>query len=39
MSAIVSGTTISVKSVRKEINLVSWNGAEPKYDIGNWHPD
>ena len=23
----------------KEINLVSWNGAEPKYDIRNWHPD
>ena len=22
----------------KEINLVSWNGAEPKYDIRNWHP-
>ena len=23
----------------KEINLVSWNGADPKYDIRNWHPD
>ena len=23
----------------KEINLVSWNGAEPKFDIRNWHPD
>ena len=23
----------------KEINLVSWNGGEPKYDIRNWHPD
>ena len=22
----------------KEINLVSWNGAKPKYDIRNWHP-
>lgn len=22
----------------KEINLVSWNGAEAKYDIRNWHP-
>ncbi len=22
----------------KEINLVSWNGGEPKYDIRNWHP-
>ncbi|MBR3142086.1 MAG: hypothetical protein IKF09_02930 [Clostridiales bacterium] len=23
----------------KEINLVSWNGSDPKYDIRNWHPD
>lgn len=23
----------------KEVNLVSWNGADPKYDIRNWHPD
>lgn len=22
----------------REINLVSWNGAEPKFDIRNWHP-
>ena len=22
----------------KEINLVSWNGADPKFNIGNWHP-
>ena len=22
----------------KEINLVSWNRSEPKYDIRNWHP-
>jgi len=22
----------------REINLVSWNGGEPKYDIRNWHP-
>lgn len=22
----------------KEINLVSWNGAEPKLDIRAWHP-
>lgn len=24
---------------RKELNLVSWNGAEPKYDIREWAPD
>ena len=23
----------------KEVNLVSWNGAEPKYDIREWSPD
>ena len=23
----------------KEINLVSWNGADPKYDIRSWYPD
>lgn len=22
----------------KEINLISWNGADPKYNIRNWHP-
>ena len=23
----------------KELNLVSWNGAEPKYDVRQWSPD
>jgi len=23
----------------KELNLVSWNGATPKYDIRDWNPD
>jgi len=27
------------KGFTKEINLVSWNGGEPKYDIRNWHPN
>ena len=22
-----------------ELNLVSWNGADPKYDIRDWSPD
>lgn len=22
----------------REVNLVSWNGAEPKYDIRDWAP-
>jgi len=23
----------------KEINLISWNGGEPKYDIRDWGPN
>ena len=23
----------------KELNLVSWNGSAPKYDIRDWAPD
>lgn len=28
----------STKGWRKEINLISWNGAAPKYDIREWAP-
>lgn len=28
----------SPKGWTKEINLVSWNGAAPKYDIRDWAP-
>lgn len=24
---------------KKELNLVSWNGADPKYDIRDWSPE
>ena len=24
---------------RKELNLVSWNGADPKFDIRDWAPN
>ena len=24
---------------RKELNLISWNGGTPKYDIRDWAPD
>ena len=24
---------------KKELNLVSWNGNEPKYEIRDWSPD
>lgn len=26
------------KGWRKEINLISWNGSAPKYDIRDWAP-
>ncbi len=29
----------SPKGWRKEVNLISWNGAEPKYDIRDWAPE
>ena len=29
----------SNKGWRKELNLISWNGAEPKYDLRDWAPD
>ena len=29
----------SAKGWRKELNLVSWNGAEPKYDLRDWAPN
>ena len=27
------------KGWTKELNLVNWNGREPKYDIRDWDPD
>ena len=29
----------SAKGWKKELNLVSWNGATPKYDIREWAPN
>jgi len=29
----------SSKGWKKELNRVSWNGREPKYDIREWSPD
>lgn len=29
----------NVKGWRKELNLISWNGATPKYDIREWAPE
>lgn len=28
----------SAKGWKKELNLISWNGREPKYDIREWDP-
>ena len=28
----------SAKGWTKELNLVSWNGREPKYDLRDWDP-
>jgi hypothetical protein len=29
----------SVRGWTKELNLVSWNGRDPKYDIREWDPE
>ena len=29
----------STKDWTKELNLISWNGGTPKYDIRDWSPD
>ena len=34
--AVISETT---SGWRKELNLVSWNGREPKLDVREWDPD
>lgn len=29
----------NAKGWKKEVNLISWNGSAPKYDIRDWAPD
>ena len=29
----------NAKGWRKELNKISWNGADPKYDIRDWAPN
>ncbi len=29
----------SSKGWSKELNLISWNGRDPKYDLRDWAPD
>lgn len=31
--------TVRANSWTKEVNIVAWNGGEPKYDIREWSPD
>ena len=35
MGVLSTGT----KGWTKELNLISWNGREPKYDIRDWAPE
>lgn len=34
--ALISG---SETGFRKELNIVSWNGSDPKYDLRTWSPE
>lgn len=29
----------NAKGWKKELNLISWNGAAPKYDLRDWAPE
>lgn len=29
----------NAKGWKKELNLISWNDGEPKYDVRDWSPD
>lgn len=31
--------SVNAKGWKKEFNLISWNGAEPKYDLRDWAPE
>lgn len=31
--------SVSARGWTKKLNLVSWNGATPKYDIREWAPE
>ncbi len=35
----VAVLSTSASGWHKELNLISWNGGEPKYDIREWAPD
>jgi hypothetical protein len=35
----IGSVSQSPKGWTKELNLVSWNGKEPKYDLRDWAPE
>ncbi|MBF8984659.1 YdbC family protein [Lutibacter sp. B2] len=35
----ISNISESGKGWTKELNLISWNGREPKYDLRDWAPE
>lgn len=35
----IGGLSENARGWRKELNLVSWNGAAAKYDLRDWAPD
>jgi len=35
----VGAISESPKGWTKELNLISWNGKEPKYDLRDWAPE
>lgn len=39
ITAHIGTISKSEKGWTKELNLVSWNGREPKYDLREWNPD
>ena len=36
---IIGTLSQSPKGWNKELNLISWNGKEPKYDLRDWAPE
>lgn len=39
ITAHIGTISESEKGWTKELNLVSWNDREPKYDLREWNPD
>lgn len=39
ITAHLATLSTSARGWTKELNLISWNGREPKYDIRDWAPD